>query len=425
MLVETAGASMLDNAIQKFLIARKEKWLKSRTSQEEDSRLKEEADQQFAFENWLPAAANRAYSLSIVSHPPKFSDPSAKTSPVLATCCFAHDGYLRTGNVQKTNLDVIGNASAMDVYAFLSIQLSDGKTVLDHLENKTPYIKKQFAFAEKDSTYAEMASSFLQIKLPGNNQFTSPHVNQVFFPVAVNEYHLLSVLTPSPLIFALKYLINDIRFSEETKIAREARRNNELCEHQYAEIHGLTVIGYGGSKPQNISVLNSANGGTAYLLESLPPSLRKRTITLPRRSIFINTLRKRNYLDQFNRLHNILSATTTNSSEKNQCELIIKDILFLIIETVWQIRVIDAGWSKSDHYQNLPIAQKIWLDQTYSDIRQTEANWIDDIKMGLANWIIDAFKEFQANKSTVDVIDDLLSTVPLMRLIDECEEILK
>jgi CRISPR-associated protein Csy1 len=38
----------------------------------------------------------------------------------------------------------------------------------------------------------------------------------------------------------------------------------------------LTAIGYGGTKPQNISVINNQNSGFSYLLPSMPPILTKR-----------------------------------------------------------------------------------------------------------------------------------------------------
>ena len=100
-------------------------------------------------------------------------------------------------------------------------------------------------------------------------------MKQVYFPVGEAQYHLLSILTPSGLITRLKQSVDAMRFSEETKQAKESRKKNEHHEVGYSDIFDLTVTGYGGTQPQNVSVLNSQNAGRAYLLPSCPPVLEK------------------------------------------------------------------------------------------------------------------------------------------------------
>ena len=112
---------MLDPNIQNFLNERKEMWLKkkikAKTSEEEKAVFEQEAGELFSLFTWLPNAAKRAKQLSLVSHPSKFTHPSAKTSSIIATADNKSDGYLRTGNIEVA-LDVFGNAAAMDVYKF-------------------------------------------------------------------------------------------------------------------------------------------------------------------------------------------------------------------------------------------------------------------------------------------------------------------
>ena len=119
---------MLDNAIHAFLLERKAAKLKSLGNKLPDSQLEES----FLPENWIPEAAKRAGQLSLVSHPSKFTHPSAKTSSIVFKSEFSGDGFSRSGNVDA-ELDVFGNAAALDVYKFLSLTLMDGKTVLEHL----------------------------------------------------------------------------------------------------------------------------------------------------------------------------------------------------------------------------------------------------------------------------------------------------
>jgi CRISPR-associated protein Csy1 len=412
---------MLDPAIQAFLNERKENWLKkkvdSKTTAEQEIELTQEANELFALATWLPDAAKRAKQLSLVSHPAKFSHPSAKTSSIIAIAAKNADGFVRSGNTTE-QLDVFGNAAAMDVYKFLSLALVDGQTVLSHLEQTTPAIQKQFTLPAPN--YTELASSLLAIKSTDTDKVvTSAIVKQVYFPVSENNYHLLSVLTPSSLMFTLKQRINTLRFSEEAKAAREAKKNNQPYDNELAEIYSLTVIGFGGTKPQNISVLNSQNYGTAYLLESLPPILKKRSVNPPKINFFSNSLRLKDFQKDFDELHKQLSSDINNIHVRNQRDWLIKNIIYQVADKLWQIRYLDAGWSTSDNYQNLSQHQKIWLDQGYKETRQQQTDWQDDIKTALARWLSNSYKTTQGDKALS--IDDDKYKPHFIRLIEECE----
>lgn len=412
---------MIDPAIQNFLSERKESWLKkkidSKTTAEQERELTQEANELFALATWLPDAAKRAKQLSLVSHPAKFSHPSAKTSSIIAVAAKKADGFVRSGNTTE-QLDVFGNAAAMDVYKFLSLALVDGQTVLSHLEQTTPTIQQQFTLPA--ASYTELAASLLAIKSTDTDKaVTSAIVKQVYFPVSEKNYHLLSVLTPSSLMFTLKQRINTLRFSEEAKAAREAKKNNQSYEDELAEIYSLTVIGFGGTKPQNISVLNSQNYGTAYLLESLPPILKKRSVNPPKSNFFSNSLRLKDFQEDFDQLHKQLSSDTNNIHVRNQRDWLIKNIIYQVADKLWQIRYLDAGWSTSDNYQNLPPQQKIWLDQHYKETRQQQTDWQDDIKTALVRWLSNSYKTTQGDKALS--IDDDRYKPHFIRLIDECE----
>ncbi len=412
---------MIDPAIQNFLSERKESWLKkkidSKTTAEQECQLTQEANELFMLATWLPDAAKRAKQLSLVSHPAKFSHPSAKTSSIIAIAEKNADGFVRSGNTTE-QLDVFGNAAAMDVYKFLSLTLEDGQTVLHHLEQQTSAIQQQFTLPS--ASYTELAASLLTIKSTDTDKaVTSDIVKQVYFPVSENSYHLLSVLTPSSLMFTLKQRINVLRFSDEAKAAREAKKNNQHYDGELAEIYSLTVIGFGGTKPQNISVLNSQNYGTAYLLESLPPILKKRGINPPKNNFFSNSLRLKDFQEDFDQLHKQLSSDVNNIHVRNKRDWLIKNIIYQVADKLWQIRFLDAGWSTSDNYQNLPPQQKIWLDQHYKETRQQQTDWQDDIKTALARWLSNSYKTTQGDKALS--IDDDRYKPHFIRLIDECE----
>lgn len=418
---------MLDPAIQDFLNERKEIWLKkkinNKTSDEEMAELERQASDEFSLATWLPGAAIRAKQLSLVSHPGKFSHPSAKISPIIARAERTPDGFLRTGNV-NAEPDVFGNAAAMDVYKFLTIVLNDNKTVLEHLEDKTEAIKEQFTIPTMPFDAVEQG--LLAIKQGDETVIkTSGKVKQIYFPVA-DDYHLLSIVTPSNLMYKLKERINIMRFSEAAKAVREAKRKNHHHENVLSEIYGLTVIGFGGTKPQNISVLNSQNGGAAYLLSSMPPQLEQRKTQPPKNSFFTNTLWVKSFQGDFQTFHQALQRLATeggnNIHNRRKRDYLIRNIIYQIVDRLWTIRYIPPGWSDAERYQQLPHEQKIWLDQQYKESREENTEWLDSIKNELALWFINAYLKLIDEKEALGLGDEQISHIKAM--VDECEEAL-
>lgn len=210
----------------------------------------------FSRRHWLSDAAKRAKQLSLTTHPLAFSHPGArkhrhkKVSTVLAGAGIKkkNDGFLRSGNAEVSP-DAEGNAAALEIYTFLMLRMQDGKTLLTHLCEESELAKK--ILGKED--YLTLRTGFLQILSATKTTVTSPKIKQVFFPVPddgnTTDYHLLSVMTPSGLLFELR---------RRLKISGVFPRD-------------LVVIHIGGSKPQNISVLTMRNKGKAFLLLSIPP----------------------------------------------------------------------------------------------------------------------------------------------------------
>ncbi|TOM54914.1 type I-F CRISPR-associated protein Csy1, partial [Vibrio parahaemolyticus] len=131
--------TVIDPAIEAFFAERKEAWLKKNMSTAMDEQQlrekQQECEQNFSLSNWLPDAAKRAGQISISSHPCTFSHPSARknkngyVSSVIAKNRSQADGFLRSGNV-SVEVDALGNAAALDVYKFLSLEMADRRSLL-------------------------------------------------------------------------------------------------------------------------------------------------------------------------------------------------------------------------------------------------------------------------------------------------------
>ena len=385
----------MTESIQNFLNERKELWLKDRLKKAENdsviSELQGQADDKFSLKEWLPDAAKRVTQLSMVSHPSKFSHPSAKTSSVIAQAKQINDGYLRSGNVSYP-LDVFGNAAAMDVFKFLSLPLTEKLTVLDGFERQEESLKTLLVGADLD--FETLGTEFLKIKATDTSVKTDHLVKQVYFPIEQAEYHLLSVLTPSGLITRLKQSIDTIRFSEETKQAKELRRKNEHHEIGYADIFDLTITAYGGTQPQNVSVLNSQNAGRAYLLSSCPPMLEKRAIRLPKTDFFAQCLHRKNYQESFIQLHKFMQLDLNNDDIRTAIRNIIQFVIDQILVLASKTREYSVeGWSNQDYYASLPKLQRIWLDKIYQTEREEDHDWRDELSREIARWILRSYEK--------------------------------
>lgn len=382
-------------SIEAFLNERKELWLKDRLKKAENetviAELQQQANERFSLQEWLPDAAKRVSQLSMVSHPSKFSHPSAKTSSVIVQAKHSVDGYLRSGNVDYP-LDVFGNAAAMDVFKFLSVNLDNGQTVLDAFEKQDEDLKQFIQRSSLDFDVLRLA--FLVIKDNDTSVKTDHLVKQVYFPIGEKNYHLLSLLTPSGLITKLKQSIDAIRFSDATKLAKDRRKKNELDEVGYADIYDLTVTAYGGTQPQNVSVLNSQNAGRAYLLSSAPPQFEKRAIRLPKTDFFAQCLYRKNFQDSFLQLHKLMQLDVNNIDIRTAIRNIIQFVIDQVMFQAFKIRQSYAeGWSNEDYYASLPKLQRVWLDDFYENEREQYDEWRDELSREIARWILRSYEK--------------------------------
>ncbi len=381
----------MDKAVTEFLDNKKADFLKKKikvnTNEEDEITFQQQANDKFSLANWLIDASNRAGQLSITTHPAKFVHPNAKTTSIIATCKQENDGLLRSGNI-SVDLDVFGNAAALDVEKFLRIKLPDNKTILQHLEDNTDFIQTQFDI--KGVNFNEIRNNFLKIKTSDLNQ-TSEKLKQVYFPVK-DDYHLLSILIPSGIVYKLKQRINAIRFSDENKEMREALSKQVMITGKIEDVRDLTALGYGGTKPQNISTLNNQNGGISLLLSSMPPLLKKRKVQPPKTDFFDNCLWGNLFKEDFKDFHQVLSDRKNNKPIRDKRDDIVLNSIAKVQRLITEIRKAGVGWSESDNYSDLDEWQKVWLDDKNQDIRVNK-NYLQQAQSGFANWFIGNYKK--------------------------------
>lgn len=398
---------MLDESIKLFFNERKAAWLKKniKTSME-DVEVKEiqlEGERIFSMEEWLPKASKRAKSRALSSHPSKFSHPSTgigndnrkNSTFVTPIACLdvkrSSDGYLRTGNVEAV-LDSMGNAGELDVDSFLKLVVADGRTILEHLTDDSEYVKELFSI--KSECYEALRSGFLAMLLTDGEIETSSKIKQVFFPVA-GEYHLLSTLTPSGLIFELK---NRCRLTASDKVARDKRKLGEFHETGYSQVPNITVIGYGGGNPWNISELNKSNYGESYLLSSEPPKLAKRDIYFPAIDFFTQSLSHYQCRDLYYLLHDLFLGHKNDWNVRRERDEYYQAIIDRIIEKMWVVRGVSEEQFNPDTTQ-LNKTQKIWLCAANEKERDMADDWLDELCSDIARFIFNGYEKSLGKKS--------------------------
>ena len=384
----------MSNPISDFLYGRKQKPLK------EGKKPAAEIDSDYSIPVWVANAANRASQLSLVSHPAKFSHPDAKATPVLFTGEFNADGYLRSGNVPIPQQDVVGNAAALDVYAFLSLVLEDGNSVLTHFEQQTTLLK---GLLNTDAeTFQVWRKQFLTIKQSAQNNKTFSQVKQVYFPVT-EGYHLLSVLYPSGLMTEHRERLHTLKFSETTKQAREAKKKQEFHEQGFKEIFGLLTQHFGGTKPQNISKLNSNNGGEAWLLPSIPPSLQAQYVALPKVDFFKAMHWDKQLSELLKALHPLLATDYNNVDIRAGRKRLMTYLFEWILERAARLQNQNAGWSQAEGFE-LPKEQQIWLDAVFAEQREAEKDWREKIAKSISTWLMVAYERSRKAKQDAEVL---------------------
>lgn len=389
---------MLDPAIQDYFSERKEAWLKKNVKNSmEAHEVKEQevlCEKLFSLNEWLPKAAKRAGQISMSTHPCTFSHPSARknkngyVSSVLAGVARADDGFLKTGNVEVAT-DALGNAAALDVYKFLTLTMHDGTNLLSHIQQESQLATDLLTI--KSTSYQELRSGFLAMVESASESITSSKIKQVYFPVG-DDYHQLSLLTNSGMVYELRTRLDKLRFSDETKELRDKKRKNEFSEQGYSEIYGLTTIGYGGTKPQNISVLNNQNGGKAHLLSSLPPSIEKRSVHFPRSNFFAESFKKYEYADHFRALHKLFQADYNNINIRNERARLLQKIIDLLIEKMWSVRAVSQKQFHADT-SSLSSVQRTWLHDDFADEREASEQWLDTLSLEISTWLVHSYEQ--------------------------------
>jgi CRISPR-associated protein Csy1 len=365
-----------------------------------DDPKREELGAQFVFATWIEDAAHRASQIQAVTHSLKATHPDARGTnlyrPPDALPPHPEVGSHTLGTAFAS--DVVGNAAALDVYKLLRIDV-DGRPLLDAvLADDQDLAKALSDDADKSERWIKAFAALVQ---PRGTPTSHTHAKQLYWlagddPRNNDNFHLLAPLYAGSLAHAVFKTINEDRFGDAGKAARQARREKRDHPTGCREYPHLAEQKLGGTKPQNISQLNSERGGKNYLLASLPPNWKSRAIRQPynTESIFPRFGQRPEVRELVQGLSKFLASNPEPNVETRQRREAYIDGLMdeLIVFAAELQTALPAGWSL-DTRCRLVRAEQLWLDPARAEQDEefrTEwrrMDWPDDIRRRFGNWL--------------------------------------
>lgn len=360
-----------------------------------------EADSKYEINKWINEIYSKAKP-NITTHPAKFTNPKINTAtPILFYGEFNNDGYLKTGNANlEVKVDVSGNSATntliFELYSLMESVLKDGSRLIDSFSNDNNELVGFISGFNLD--YYKFKDLCLSVFFGVDCQTTTHElIRQIYFPISDSseDYHLLSLVTPSMLLFEVKNRIDAFNKFVEGQSIRTIKKENIFHPDGFDEVVGLTEMGFSHNeftKMGNVSYLNVRNKGIAYLLPSLPPSFQQRQTRLPSHDFFRNSLRAKAFKDAFLPLDKLIRTDVNNIAVRQGIQNCLKFIIDQVLQRVFSIRAYSVGWSQTEHYQSLPLAQRIWLDDAHLEQREQQDDWLDDVVADFARWLLDTYE---------------------------------
>ena len=360
----------------------------------------------FAHDVWLACAAKRVEQIQAVTHSLKPIHADARgtnlyveprTLPPLAELGSHALGERFVG-------DVVGNAAALDVYKMLKLEVN-GRSLLTALLAQDA---DALAALHTDPAQAQaLRDAFVSLTQP-RAEGPSSHTlaKQLYWLTGTDacddaHYTLLAPLYATSLAHAVHAQVQEDRFGEANKAARQARRERKVHDGVFHDYPGLAVQNMGGTKPQNISQLNSERRGMNYLLSSLPPKWKVNAQRFPTHadSVFtryfdsrplvrqtVKTLRR--YLES-----NPNPVKDTRDHRKELVDMLVDEMVNMAAELQ---HALPPGWTLDDpRFSALNEDEQTWLDALRAELPEEDdfANrwlameWPDAIGTRFGNWL--------------------------------------
>ncbi|MBP6497016.1 MAG: type I-F CRISPR-associated protein Csy1 [Psychrobacter sp.] len=409
---------LASGAIKAFLASQYEKKTETEQKQlvkavesndhEKVTELKEtlaEAKDKYSVANWIPDAATRmAKQLKFGTHISKGVHPMSrgdnisfdKTDDLSVTLIGTH-------SIESNYIDANSSAAALPLAAFFDFEIDDTTKIRDLiLVDNTDFVASLAGDQSLAKTYQQNFKAALQ------NVITEPvtdernkqllWVTNAYQGEDIDELNYINIipLYPSVLTHEMYQRINQLKFSDENKAARDNRFKKTADQQPYISLNNLATVQLGGTKSQNVGRLNNFQSGRNYLLPSLPPILNLADSTF-KPSKFANTIFAKSLANKVNPIlqdifYVVKSAKNTVDIRDARKEAM-DEILKRIFEFANYMRNdLPAGWTKDSE---LDECEQFWLDPKRAELpdeeewsaRREQTEWHKETIHRFARWM--------------------------------------
>lgn len=353
-----------------------------------DDPQRDEVIASFAHAVWLEDAARRVQQIQAVTHSLKPIHPDARGTNLyvepLQMSPLAELGSHALG--AEFAGDVVGNAAALDVYKLLKLQVGGESLLSALLAEEADALQALHDDPAQAKVWRNAFVSLTEARTGGPSSHGC--AKQMYWLTGDDatddgQYELLAPLYATSLAHAVYGEIQEHRFGEANKAARTARRERKAHDGVFHDYPGLAVQKMGGTKPQNISQLNSERGGVNYLLSSLPPAWTSSAVRLPVHAesvfdrMFIVRPEVRRTVQALRKF--LAEAETQNKATRDTRKAYTDALLDELVAFANELQqLVKPGWSKDDErFQNLNYMQKLWLDPLRAELPE-EAQFASD-----------------------------------------------
>ncbi|MDF3917798.1 type I-F CRISPR-associated protein Csy1 [Salinicola salarius] len=387
----------LDNKLAKF---------EGRTDAQAKSEIKR-AHEKYVLKSILVKGASSAPGVAIATHIAKAThpDPQVKQVANLLIDFGSLPSRVEVGSHvlpdDESLADATGNgavnSAAYELYLLLDIRF-EGRKFSEWLSGMDQDALSAFARGMGTDDDSDVYSVLLNRK--NLKVSTDARLKQVYWlvgddPADNTGFRLLAPLYATSLThrFYAQVSPNIWFYGDRNKAARKALRERTAFDGGYTSYPNLAVQKLGGTKPQNISQLNSERGGQSYLLASLPPSWQSRSVYPPMTESFRSFQRRPEVRRILNDLKRFLeSDPPENRHTKNRRDALVALLTDELMLFALDIQALTPGWTIDEHCR-LASDEQFWLDPARAELdaefaaARRQSNWSESISTRAANWL--------------------------------------
>lgn len=377
-----------------------------------------EAKEKYSVTVWIPDAATRmAKQLKFGTHISKGVHPMSRGDNIsFDKINDLSVTLIGTHSIESDYIDANSSAAALPLAAFFDFEIDDTTKIRDLiLADNIDFVASLAGDQALAKTYQQDFKAALQ------NVITEPVTDErnkqllwcttAYQDEDINELNYINIipLYPSVLTHEVYQRINQLKFSDDNKTARDNRFKTTAEQQPYISLNNLATVQLGGTKSQNVGRLNNFQSGRNYLLPSLPPMLNLADSTF-KPSKFADTIFAKSLANKVNPIiqdiFEVVKSAKNNVDIRDARKEAMDEVLRRIFEFANYMRhELPAGWTKETE---LDECEQFWLDPRRADLpdeaewnaRREQTEWHKEIIYRFARWmnalLQDKFQDIRA-----------------------------